>query len=77
MHTRERVLDSGGFESIQCVLASEPLVESSESGARWLDDPSRTAVRFTLQIGLDLPMAYACRARGREHGLRRPELRRC
>lgn len=36
MHTRERVLDSGGFESTQCMLASEPLVESSESGARWL-----------------------------------------
>ena len=35
-HTRETVLDSGGFESTQRVLASEPLVESSESGARWL-----------------------------------------
>jgi hypothetical protein len=35
-HTRERVLDSGGFESTQRVLASGPVVESSESGARWL-----------------------------------------
>ena len=35
-YTSERVLDSGGFESTQRVLASEPLVESSESGARWL-----------------------------------------
>ena len=35
-HTRERVLASGGFESTQRVLASEPVVESSESGARWL-----------------------------------------
>ena len=35
-HTRERVLASGGFESAQRVLASGPVVESSESGARWL-----------------------------------------
>jgi hypothetical protein len=35
-HTRERVLASGGFESTQRVLAAEPVVESSESGARWL-----------------------------------------
>ena len=35
-HGRERVLDSGGFESTQRVLVSEPVVESSESGARWL-----------------------------------------
>jgi len=35
-HTRERVLNSGGFESTQRVLASKPIVESSESGARWL-----------------------------------------
>ena len=34
--TSERVLESGGFESTQRVLAAEPLVESSESGARWL-----------------------------------------
>jgi hypothetical protein len=32
----ERVLDSGAFESRQRVLAREPLVEHSESGARWL-----------------------------------------
>ena len=32
----ERVLDSGGFESTQRVLASEPLVDCSEAGARWL-----------------------------------------
>ncbi len=35
-HARERVLDSGGFESTHLVLASEPVVENSESGARWL-----------------------------------------
>ena len=34
--TAERVLDSGGFESRQRVLVSEPVVEASESGARWL-----------------------------------------
>ena len=34
--TCERVLDSGGFESTQRVLASRPVVESSKSGARWL-----------------------------------------
>ena len=35
-HSRERVLNSGGFESTQRVLASGPVVECSESGARWL-----------------------------------------
>ena len=30
------MLASGGFESAQCVLASRPVAESSESGARWL-----------------------------------------
>jgi hypothetical protein len=35
-HKRERALNSGGFESTQRVLASRPVVESSESGARWL-----------------------------------------
>ena len=34
--TSERMLASGGFESTQRVIASEPVVESSESGARWL-----------------------------------------
>lgn len=34
--TTEQVLDSGGFESTQRVLASEPVIESSSSGARWL-----------------------------------------
>ena len=34
--TSERKLASGGFESRQRVLASGPVVESSESGARWL-----------------------------------------
>ena len=34
--TSERELASGGFESRQRVLASGPVVESSESGARWL-----------------------------------------
>lgn len=32
----ERVLDSGGFESRQRILVSEPAVECSEAGARWL-----------------------------------------
>jgi hypothetical protein len=32
----ERALDSGGFESTQRVRASAQVVESSESGARWL-----------------------------------------
>jgi hypothetical protein len=32
----ERVLESGAFESRQRVLARVPLVEPSESGARWL-----------------------------------------
>ena len=46
--TTERVLDSGGFESTQRVLASEPVVESSESGARWLGIAYWQAVnRFT------------------------------
>ena len=35
-NTSERMLASGGFESTQRVLASGPVVESSESGARWL-----------------------------------------
>ena len=34
--TNERVLESGAFESRQRVLARVPLVEHSESGARWL-----------------------------------------
>jgi hypothetical protein len=34
--TYERVLESGGFESRQRVLVPEPVVERSESGARWL-----------------------------------------
>ena len=46
--TRERSLPSGGFESTQRVLASEPVVESSESGARWLGIAYWQAVnRFT------------------------------
>ena len=32
----ERVLESGGFESRQRMLVGEPVVEPSESGARWL-----------------------------------------
>jgi hypothetical protein len=47
-YTTERVLDSGGFESTQGVRASKPLVESSESGARWLGIAYWQAVnRFT------------------------------
>ena len=34
--TSERVLESGGFESRQRVVVTEPAVESSDSGARWL-----------------------------------------
>ena len=44
----ERLLTSGGFESRQSVLASEPVVESSASGARWLGIAYWQAVdRFT------------------------------
>ena len=44
----ERLLSSGGFESSQRVLASEPVVECSESGARWLGIAYWHAVdRFT------------------------------
>jgi hypothetical protein len=46
--TTERVLESGAFESKQRVLASSPVVESSESGARWLGVAYWHAVsRFT------------------------------
>jgi hypothetical protein len=34
--TSERVLESGGFESRQSVLVAEPVVETSEAGARTL-----------------------------------------
>lgn len=34
--TSERVLESGGFESRQRVLVGDPVVECSDSGARWL-----------------------------------------
>ena len=44
----ERVLASGGVESRQRVLAFEPVVENSESGARWLGIAYWQAVnRFT------------------------------
>ena len=46
--TMERLLDSGGYESRQRVLASEPAVEPSESGARTLGVVYWRAVeRFT------------------------------
>jgi len=46
--TTERVLDSGGFESTQRARASDPVVESSSSGARWLGVAYWQAVdRFT------------------------------
>ena len=46
--TTERMLDSGGFESTQRVLAPEPVVEGSLSGARWLGVAYWQAVgRFT------------------------------
>ena len=34
--TSERLLESGGFESRQRALVAEPVVEGSDSGARWL-----------------------------------------
>jgi hypothetical protein len=47
-NTSERMLSSGGFESTQRVLSSEPVVECSESGARWLGIAYWQAVnRFT------------------------------
>jgi hypothetical protein len=46
--TSERVLESGGFESRQRVLAAEPAVEASEAGARTLGVTYWQAVdRFT------------------------------
>lgn len=46
--TTERVLESGGFESRQRVLVDEPVVEASESGARFLGVSYWQAVaRFT------------------------------
>jgi len=46
--TTERVLESGGFESRQRVLVEEPVVEASESGARFLGVSYWLAVaRFT------------------------------
>jgi hypothetical protein len=39
------MLESGGFESTQRVRASEPVVENSESGARWLGIAYWEAVR--------------------------------
>jgi hypothetical protein len=46
--TTERLLDSGGYESRQRVLVDEPVVEASESGARWLGVTYWHAVdRFT------------------------------
>ena len=35
-NSSERALDSGGFESRQRALVADAVVESSESGARWL-----------------------------------------
>ena len=34
--TTERTLDSGGFESRQRAVVPDAVVDSSESGARWL-----------------------------------------
>jgi hypothetical protein len=46
--TTERVLESGGFESRQRVLVSDPVVEASEAGARTLGVTYWQAVdRFT------------------------------
>lgn len=46
--TNERLLASGGYESRQRVLVEEPVVEPSESGARWLGVTYWYAVdRFT------------------------------
>jgi len=46
--TLERVLESGGFESRQRVLVTEPVVEASEAGARSLGVTYCQAVdRFT------------------------------
>ena len=59
-HTNERVLNSGAFESTQRVLVSEPVVELSTAGARWLGVAYWQSVdRFTRS---------AVRARWTEHG---------
>ena len=55
-HSRERVLDSGGFESTQRVLASEPVVECSESGARWLGIAYWQAVNRVTRGGRARPL---------------------
>jgi hypothetical protein len=51
-NTSERMLASGGFESAQCVLASGPVVESSESGARWLGIAYWQAVNLVTRGGV-------------------------
>lgn len=43
--TTERLLHSGAFESVQRAVISEPAVESSEAGARWLGVTYWRAVR--------------------------------
>lgn len=46
--TSERLLESGGYESQQRALVERPVVEASESGARWLGVTYWHAVdRFT------------------------------
>ena len=48
----EHILASGAFESTQRVRASEPVVENSESGARWLGIAYWEAVRRVTRGGV-------------------------
>ncbi len=66
--TNERVLESGAFESRQRVLARVPLVEHSESGARWLGLAYWQAVGGFTHGGV----ARAGRGGGRSGGGREP-----
>ena len=50
--TIEHILASGAFESTQRVRASEPVVENSESGARWLGIAYWEAVRRVTRGGV-------------------------
>ena len=50
--TTERVRDDGAFESCQSVVLSEPRVEASEAGARWLGVTYWTAVERVTRGGV-------------------------
>ena len=51
-HTTARVLETGAFESSQRVVFSEPRVEVSEAGARWLGVTYWRAVETVTRGGV-------------------------